>query len=554
VAERQYSSDPVVEIDGQPFPGSPEHQMAEVAVDLDVNAPGSCTITILDSTREALKGVQPGTPLTVSAAPITGTQLTVLFAGEVYALEFEADERGTYSRVIAYDPLYRLKQHRVTVVYPSMTDSDIVRKIAGDTGIDLGDVDDTTEVHEYISQMNTTYWDFLQGRARANGYELVAQSGKLCFGPPQASSNGSGLGGRGSTNNPALTSGENLTQVRVRTTAAQQVGEVEIRGWDPIRKQELVSTRPADTVTTELGHSSQSMVEQAGSTKRVVTLSGTSLQSSVDQVAAAASELSASSFVYVEGATFGDPRLQPRTVVALADTGAFDGDYTLSRTRHVFRAGDYSTRFWVSGNHDRTSFASSKWAEPAGTRWNGVYPATVHSLKDEAGANRVQVAFKWLDDSYVSGWAHVTQPGAAAEGGISWFPEVNDQVLVSFLNGDPGAPVVIGSLHSNQDKPPFSHIDADKGVVDIRGLQSRTGHRLVFHDKGGEEHIELASGDGKYSIRLDQKAKALVIDTAEALAVKAAKDLTIEAKNITIEAAGGEMTLKGNPINLNPPG
>lgn len=78
--------------------------------------------------------------------------------------------------------------------------------------------------------------------------------------------------------------------------------------------------------------------------------------------------------------------------------------------------------------------------------------ATTHT--DAFG--RVKVQFYWDRvggfDENSSAWVRVAQ--SIAHHGTFQVPEVGDEVLVVFLQGDTREPVVIGSLWNGDDPPP----------------------------------------------------------------------------------------------------
>ena len=82
--------------------------------------------------------------------------------------------------------------------------------------------------------------------------------------------------------------------------------------------------------------------------------------------------------------------------------------------------------------------------------------------------------------------------GAGADRGLMWLPEVNDEVLVGFANGDMNFPYVLGNLWNGTDQPPVAQSEAaPDGSVEVRVLQTRQGHFLKFTDKSGSEAIEM---------------------------------------------------------------
>ena len=69
---------------------------------------------------------------------------------------------------------------------------------------------------------------------------------------------------------------------------------------------------------------------------------------------------------------------------------------------------------------------------------------------------RVRVRFPWDRDAKYACWLRVVQPWAGAKWGQQWIPRVGDEVAVTFLEGDPDCPVVIGSLYNGTNMPMFT--------------------------------------------------------------------------------------------------
>ena len=87
-------------------------------------------------------------------------------------------------------------------------------------------------------------------------------------------------------------------------------------------------------------------------------------------------------------------------------------------------------------------------------------------------------------------------------------PEVGDEVLVVFEQGDLRRPYVLGGLYNGVDTPEHRRasrlVDGGTGAVNRRSLVSRRGHRIDLLDEDGRtEGVTVASGDGKVSLALD---------------------------------------------------
>lgn len=148
----------------------------------------------------------------------------------------------------------------------------------------------------------------------------------------------------------------------------------------------------------------------------------------------------------------------------------------------------------------------------------GLAVGIVTNINDPEKMGRVKVKFPWLDDTVESNWARVTGWYAGASRGTMFIPEVDDEVMLAFDNGDPNHPYVIGAVWNGKHKVPGP--GNTDGKNDHKWFKSRAGHDLEFLDSSGAEKIRL----------VDCKAKnSLVMDTA--------------ANTITTEAKSGKITI-----------
>lgn len=104
-----------------------------------------------------------------------------VFKGEIISIEPEYNaDLSVYLVIRAMDKLHRLTRSTKTRVYVDSKDSDIVKKIAGEYGLDKS-IDDTNTVYKHIFQDNQNDFDFLHNLAQRNGFFLYSDMGKLCF-------------------------------------------------------------------------------------------------------------------------------------------------------------------------------------------------------------------------------------------------------------------------------------------------------------------------------------------------------------------------------------
>lgn len=194
----------------------------------------------------------------------------------------------------------------------------------------------------------------------------------------------------------------------------------------------------------------------------------------------------------------------------------------------------------------------------------GVVVGIVTNNQDPDGLGRVRLRFPWLSAEDESGWARIASLMAGADRGAYFLPEVDDEVLVAFEQGDVRFPYVLGALWNGKDKPPGNNEDGNNNQ---RLLKSRSGHLLRLDDSEGEEKIEIIASSGNCRITLDANANTITLDADNDVVIRAGNgklslsgnrveissqaEVTIEAgQNMDIKA-GAQLNLKGQIININ---
>jgi uncharacterized protein involved in type VI secretion and phage assembly len=145
-------------------------------------------------------------------------------------------------------------------------------------------------------------------------------------------------------------------------------------------------------------------------------------------------------------------------------------------------------------------------------RYYGVVPALVTNNKDPDGHGRIKVRFPWLTPDDETDWIRMATLMAGMKRGTYFLPEVGDEVLVAFEQGEVHRPLCIGVMWNGQDPSP--HTNAD-GKNDVRLIKSRSGHKLIFDDKDGAERITFVDKTGKNRIVWEVKDKTITVQSLE---------------------------------------
>lgn len=102
---------------------------------------------------------------------------------------------------------------------------------------------------------------------------------------------------------------------------------------------------------------------------------------------------------------------------------------------------------------------------------------------------RVLAEFFWDKAASNSGFIRVSEPFAGKGYGAQFIPRVGHEVLVSFLHGDPDAPIITGQVYTEKHKPPF--IEKNSTRSGFRTKLEGEPNELEFDDKAGAELIGL---------------------------------------------------------------
>lgn len=194
----------------------------------------------------------------------------------------------------------------------------------------------------------------------------------------------------------------------------------------------------------------------------------------------------------------------------------------------------------------------------------GVVVGIVTNNQDPENLGRVKVKFPWLSDADESTWARVATSMAGKERGTYFLPEVDDEVLVAFEQGDLRFPYILGGLWNGKDKPPINNAD---GKNNLRLIQSRSGHTIKLNDESGKESIEITDKEGNNKVVIDKAQNTITITTkkdivlsapqgtikldAQKLEIKSSADTKLESGAAMDIKSSATMTLKGATINLN---
>lgn len=548
-----------VRVGGSPLSQELADALKEVRVDDSLTLPGSFLIRLFaDPSMSVLDSAtfDFGKEVEIQfQAPDKGAWKTVL-KGEVTTVEPEFDKKGVVVNVRGYAKSHRLNRTRKSETFQDQTYADIARAVISGAGVSAGTVDERGGVQKFVQRSNETAWDFLNRLANRIDFEVVAdEQNRVHFRK---------AGGPSGAPEKTLKWGDKLEEFRPRLTSIQQLDSVIVRGWDPERKQAIVSNKTAsslaDRVGSKIGIKRSKVANAFPGGKLEVGDRVVTTQAEADALSESSLSKLMNAYLEATGRTVGDPDLVPGVKLKVEGVGRkYGGTYVLTEVTHVYKGeGGYQTTFKVSGRTPRGLVDMI--SAPQKRNWgSSIVIGTVTNNDDPDGMGRVRVKFPSLDSSIEGWWARIASPSAGKDRGLLMMPIPGDEVLVAFEHDDPRRPYVIGSVWNKTDKP-NDLVQKDGSFV----LQS---DKLVKIKSKGDVSVK---GDKAFSLettgKISQKSSdSLTIEASQEVGVKAMKininanaDITIKATGkLSIEAsgmlsvqAGGVLTLKGASVML----
>jgi phage protein D len=272
-------------------------------------------------------------------------RLETLIIGDITGLEpnFSQDSLPTLT-VRGHDLRHRLMRGTQRRSFVDKKDSEIASQIASERGLNAK-VEDSKEKLNHVLQSNKTDWDFLQYRAERIGYEVLVENKTLYFRSPQ----------NASSQVLKLNRADDLLDFSARLSTMNQVGQVEVRGWDPKKKELFISKAGVGNETTKMkGSISGPKVANQEFGKSSYTIANVivSNQAEADRIALKMFNEMALNYITGDGSCLGRTDLHPGTAIEITGIGKrFSGSYYVTSVTHSYsKTQGYRTQFSVKRN------------------------------------------------------------------------------------------------------------------------------------------------------------------------------------------------------------
>jgi len=459
------------------------------------------------------------------ARPVTAME----FIGVVTEVKHESTIDQINSVIItAHSPTIAMDGAQKNKVFLDQSASDIISAVLNSHAITMGEVESTSETLPYCVQYRESDFQFIMRLAGLYGLFLYYNGSKI-----------SATKSKTTDKDVELMFGQMLFEFKMGLGTRTE--KFVSQAFDYMKK-EVYDGETSGSLKTALSglpkesHDASKNIHPDGS---FVTGLKPDSQSSLDKSLERSREASVGRMVNCAGRSR-DPRVTIGCCVTIAGMpDEFHGPHWVKSVGHRYTRGDYQNTFTCTPLD--TAYPPKKYQR---TPFTDMQSALVTDTNDPDALGRVKVKYMWNDGTSAAEpehWLRVMTPHAGAERGFFCLPEVDDEVLVAFENGDPDRPVILGSLYNGKDKAPVDHpAGFDAAENDLKLFRTKSGNEIFFHDKGGSEIISIAQECGN-TITLTADGPAISVETDG--------DITIKGKTITLETTSGDITVKsGNAL------
>ena len=493
-----------------------------------------------------------------------------VFKGIIIKHSIKIRENTSVLIIECRDEAVKMTIGRKSHYFYESTDSDIMEELIGNHSLE-NDVKTTSYTHKEMVQYRSSDWDFMVTRAQSNGRICIVEDGKITIDEPDV----------GQEEIETVSFGDTLLSFDAEMDARNQFNTITAYSWNP-SDQEIVETEAANPGISLNGNVSTSDLADVLAVDNLMLKHGGNENSTLLQNWSDAKALF-QQLAKIRGKVQfqGIPEVKPGTILKLEGVGdRFSGKIYISAVRHMIKDGNWTidAEFginpkWFSETYD-ISECPAAGLLPA---INGLHIGIVTQLEEDPdGEDRILVKIPIINAEEQGIWARVASLDAGENRGAFFRPEIEDEVIVGFINDDPNHAVVLGMLNSSSKPAPIVATDDNHE----KGFVTRSEMRLIFDDDKISVTIETPGGkkftmdddagvvtmedENSNSITLD--SDGITLDSGADVIIKAAGDVTIEGTNISASAnaefkaegsAGAEVStsaiavLKGSLVQIN---
>lgn len=459
-----------------------------------------------------------------------------LFAGIITGKRMRiTGGRGPRLELTCRDKAIILTTARKSGLFEMKKDSDVMSDLLADAGLDEKITAVDSSLRDQL-RYDCTDWDFLRALADRNGHVLTIADGTVTSAPPDTSAAAV----------LTLTLGVDIIEFDAQINTENLIGSAKGTGWDDSSVATVEGSGKSLPSLKWGNHSSSELSgilddrEQNFTTPHLIDPADLTVLADARQLRSAMSAIRGRCLFQ------GSEKVAPGNTVELKGVGKrFGGTAFVSGVLHKIESGAWTTEVtmglpdgWLSDSTALGGAAAAGLTAPI----HGLQVAIVLKIIDDPdGRARIQIELPMIGETAAKAWARYAQPYATADAGIQFMPEIGDEVLVAFLNADPNAPVVIGSMHNGTNK----QANVPDAENTLKSIITKSKLKIEFDDEKKAITIETPGG---HSVVMDDDATTVTLEDStgnkiemsdSGITITSPGDISMKADgNIDIKATG----------------
>ena len=470
-----------------------------------------------------------------------GTNAQV-FKGIITRHAIKVRENGNSELCIeCKDEAVKMTIGRKSKYFENVKDSDVFDQLTGNYSGLTRQGDTTSLQHKEIVQHHISDWDFLLMRAEANGMLVLVNDGEIKIVKPVT------------TSEPVLqvTYGSSLLEFEAEMDARNQWKAVRTRSWD-YSNQQLFESDSSSVSFKEPGNVSGSTLAEAINLEQYdLHHSGHRLEQELQDWANGCLLRSRLAKIRGRARILGYSEIKPGDMIQLAGVGdRFNGKAYATAVRHDISVGSWDTHIQFGLDPELYSRKMSPDDMPAAGLLGSIQGLQIGKVvqleNDPDGENRILVRIPVIDDNAQGIWTRVASLDAGNERGAFFLPEIDDEVIIGFINNDPRDAVMLGMLHSSAKPAPLNAQD----VNHEKGFTTRSKMHIHFNDDTKTIIIDTPAGNSftldESGTKIEVKDQNNNIMTMDSAGINMESPLEVKIKagtNLTLEA-GAQFVIK----------
>lgn len=532
---------------GKEMPG--EYQVLSIMVEREINRIPYAKIALQDGEASKATFAASNTALFIPGQVVEiqlgyRSQNTKVFKGVL--VKHSIKMRKTASQLVleCRDIAVKMTSGSKSKYFVDKKDSDIIEDLIGAYSDLTKSVEATKPDLKEVVQYQASDWDFLVCRAEANGQVVTVEDGKIIVVQPATSESAV----------IEVQYGATLLEFDAEIDARWQSKAIKAGSWNAA-DQEVSQVDAKEPQLKNGGNlNADDLAAVVGADATEITHGGQLLKDELQ--AWADGRLLRERLSKVRGrAKFqGFAKIMPGNMIKVTGVGdRFEGDIYVSAVRHSVVNGNWETDVQFGLNSELFTNTYHLNAQPAA----GLIPAVsglqigiVTALEnDPAGEDRIKIRLPMVSVKDEGIWARLSTLDAGKDRGTFFRPEIDDEVIVGFLNDDPRYPIVLGMVHSSKYPAPEPATDKNH----IKGYVSREKMKMTFDDEKKIMAFETPQGnkmvfseDDKGILIEDQNGNKITmndngiqIESAKDITFKTGKDVKVEGANVELKAQTG---------------